>query len=414
MSELAERVLIVTSTFPSAADDDVPRFVHDQVVALAAARPSAMLRVLAPHDRASGSRDRTEHPAFDEHRFRYAPRAWERLAGHGILPAIRRNPLTALLVPALLVGETIAIRRHVRAFRPDVVYAHWFTPQVICARLAVGHRVPIALTTHSNDLAVLARGGPLGRGVARWAMKGVARFSAVSNATLERAGRPFSSVEWAGIAPRGEILPMGVPAELVAAPVAASGVRERGTVLAIGRLVAKKGFHLAIEAVAALAPAHPELRLRIAGTGPEEQSLRALAASLGIADRVSFLGFVSGEAKRNALATADIVVVPSIVDGGDAEGLPVTLLEALAMGALVVASGDSNAGEVVTDGVEALLCRSDDAPALAQALDAALALDGASADAIRHGARVRAEGFAWDRLAAEYWRMLDDTAGERR
>lgn len=100
------------------------------------------------------------------------------------------------------------------------------------------------------------------------------------------------------------------------------------TVVYAGRLEAFKGGSLAIRAVALL----PGWRLEIVGSGPDEQRLRRLAGQLGIADRVSFLGWRSQEDLWRHLAGASALVLPSLRDEA-----PLVVVEALASGVPVVA-----------------------------------------------------------------------------
>ena len=172
-------LLVVASTFPAGPDDSVPRFVYDQVLALKAIRPNWRITVLAPHDARSSTADRTEHAEFTEVRFHYLrPRRWESLAGRGIMPAIRQNPFQLLAVPGLLWGEYRALKRLVARDRPDLVYAHWFTPQAITAA-PVGRRagLPFVFTTHASDVAGWGR---VGGHAARATWEGATRAGARS------------------------------------------------------------------------------------------------------------------------------------------------------------------------------------------------------------------------------------------
>ena len=122
-------------------------------------------------------------------------------------------------------------------------------------------------------------------------------------------------------------------------------------VFAVGRLVRKKGFEYLIDAVASLAPRHARLRLVIAGGGDLDAELRERAAAGGVADRVTFLGSVAHGDVADWLAAADIAAAPSVVDdAGNVDGLPNTVLEALASATPVVATLAGGIGAVAVDG----------------------------------------------------------------
>ena len=121
-------------------------------------------------------------------------------------------------------------------------------------------------------------------------------------------------------------------------------------VLGAGRLTAQKNFPGFLEAAAALSRSLPEVRFVIAGEGPDRASLEKLAAGLGLADRVQFLGFVTR--MRELYLASDVLFFPSFF-----EGTPMTVLEAMASGLPVVASEIDGTAEILTHGVDALLAR---------------------------------------------------------
>ncbi len=147
----------------------------------------------------------------------------------------------------------------------------------------------------------------------------------------------------------------GLPAERISlvynsvdftrfSPPAERPRHRRFVVLGVGRLHPQKNFALFLE----VARLFPDAEFRIAGTGPEEAMLRALAASLGIAERVHFLGHVSDT--RALYADADALLMTSRF-----EGTPLTIMEAMAMRLPIVAPRLDGIGEILSDGVDALL-----------------------------------------------------------
>ena len=142
------------------------------------------------------------------------------------------------------------------------------------------------------------------------------------------------------------------------------------TVLAVGRLVEKKGFDVLIAAVAQL----PDVRARIIGEGPLRADLERRAAQSGAADRIEFAGSRPPAAVREALAAADVLAMPCVVaPDGDRDSMPVVVKEAMAMELLVVASDEVGLPECVR-APWGVLCPPGDADALAVALRDMLAL----------------------------------------
>jgi glycosyltransferase involved in cell wall biosynthesis len=140
--------------------------------------------------------------------------------------------------------------------------------------------------------------------------------------------------------------------------------------LAVGRLVPKKGFDVLIAACRVLRERGVEARCVIAGEGPERARLEGLIDQHDLCGRVALVGPVPQDgliAELYPRATA--LIQPSIVGSdGDQDGIPTVILEALAIGLPVVASSVSGIGEAVIDGETGLLVPPDDADALAAAI----------------------------------------------
>jgi glycosyltransferase involved in cell wall biosynthesis len=125
---------------------------------------------------------------------------------------------------------------------------------------------------------------------------------------------------------------------------------ETPTVLAIGRLEARKGHGLLVEALGRLAKEGTEARVVIVGEGTERATLERLARDLGVSDRLSLPGAVGQDEIGAWFASADVFCMPSL-----AEGLPVVLMEAMASGLPVVAPRLMGIPELVEDGVSGTL-----------------------------------------------------------
>jgi glycosyltransferase involved in cell wall biosynthesis len=149
------------------------------------------------------------------------------------------------------------------------------------------------------------------------------------------------------------------------------GVVEK-KIVAIGRLVPKKGFDTLLVAMAGLC--HENAPCAIIGDGPERGRLEALATRLGVASRVSFLGRLPHDAAMAELSQAALLALPSRrTRDNDSDGFANVLAEAMARGVPVVTTTAAGGGELRADGESALLIPPDDPVSLAVAMGRLLA-----------------------------------------
>jgi glycosyltransferase involved in cell wall biosynthesis len=174
--------------------------------------------------------------------------------------------------------------------------------------------------------------------------------------------------------------------------------------LAVGRLVEKKGFGVLVEA---LALGGAGWRLRIVGDGPLRPQLEDAIARRGLQQHIALVGPLTHRELPAAYAAAHAVAVPSVEDGtGDRDGLPNVVIEAMASGRAVVASAVGAIGTGVEDGATGVLVPPGDAAALAAALDR-LAASPALRARLGGAARASAERqFELDRCTGRFLDVL--------
>jgi colanic acid/amylovoran biosynthesis glycosyltransferase len=135
------------------------------------------------------------------------------------------------------------------------------------------------------------------------------------------------------------------------------------------RLIEKKGLDLTLEAFAMARRTFPKATLKIAGDGPLREPLERQAAALGIAEAVTFAGFLDQAALRAEVREAHFFLHPSRTTGdGNREGVPNAMLEAMASGATVAATIHGGIPEAVVSGESGVLVPENDASALGAAL----------------------------------------------
>jgi glycosyltransferase involved in cell wall biosynthesis len=164
-----------------------------------------------------------------------------------------------------------------------------------------------------------------------------------------------------------------------------------GRIVAVGRLVEKKGFGVLVDACALLKARGLDFECRIIGDGPLQERLSSQIIGLGVADRVSLSGPMPQERLADELGTASIATLPCVITpDGDRDGLPTVLLEAMGKAIPVVTTTVTGGPEIVAEGETGLLCPPDDPKALADALERLLC-DPARARTMGAAGRLRAE-----------------------
>jgi phosphatidylinositol alpha-1,6-mannosyltransferase len=178
----------------------------------------------------------------------------------------------------------------------------------------------------------------------------------------------------------------------------------------------RKGHHVALEAVALALASVPELRWVVIAaderTSAYQEALAARAASLGVADRLRFLGSVSQDDLAAWYQRADVFLLLPVTAGDRIEGLGLVYLEAAAAGTPSIGSRDTGAAEAIVDRETGLLVPQRDSAAAAAALVQLLTDEGARRR-MGEAARRRAQDLSWSRLAerlADAYRRLSQGA----
>jgi glycosyltransferase involved in cell wall biosynthesis len=204
------------------------------------------------------------------------------------------------------------------------------------------------------------------------------------------------------------VMPNGVdPAEFgLTADSPPRSLRNHGPLrlLFVGRLAVEKGIPILLRACEQLTDV--DFNLTIAGGGPRETELRALAAGPALAGRVALTGSVPRGSLGAVYRGADLLIAPSL-----SEAFPVVALEALASGLPVIASDVSGHRESIVDGVNGLLVPVGDPAALAGAIRG-LAVDRARLAELASHAAKSVERFGWERVGVALGEAIERKIGE--
>ena len=395
-------------------------------------RQGDRVTVLVPH--AAGLPPGWEAGGVEVVTFRYAPEAAEVLGyGRSLAADVRVRGGAAAVAPLYAAAARRAVARQLSRRRFDLVHAHWIVPNGVAAAAALRGgggsgsardrspdeagrpsrpgwqatplraraRPAMAIGLHGSDVFLAERRGV--RRLARWALGRAGLLTGSSPELVERMcalGFP---------AERSRVIPYGVDT------VRFSPDRERRRLwrerlgigddatllLGVGRMAAKKGFGVLAAALPPLLGALPGLHVVLAGDGDLLPELAA--ATEPWRARVHLPGAVLRDTLPDLYRAADLFVLPAVHDDrGNVDGLPNVILEAMASGLPVVASGISGIPLAVEDGASGLLVPERDAAALGAAL-LRLLEDAQEARRMGERGRCKAESeLTWDLVAARH------------
>ena len=342
-------------------------------------------------------------------------------------PVERRDPLAFVRTAAL--GARAAGARLIADRRPDILHVHQPIAGYGVLRSAAARGVPALYTFHSSapseyrsrrGMTALHRRG-LG-GAAAVAALWLLEWSCLRRAALVHVLSDFSAQQLRslyGIAGARSVKIAGGadtarfrPAPDRAAARAALGLRPHASLLfTVRNLEARMGLDRLLEAMARLRYFHPNAHLVVAGTGSCANALRKQAATLGIEDRVDFVGFIDDSRLAAYYQAADAFVLPT----RELEGFGLVTVEALACGTPVLGTPVGATPELLAPLDRALLFRDASVAGIADGIDGFLReviADPARASALRASCRRYAESqYGWDRAVSGLERALATVAG---
>lgn len=377
------KILITASTFPRWEGDTEPRFILDYAKAMTKYYEVHVLVPMAP-----GAKKEEKMEGVYVHRYHYFPiHKWETLCYPGaIVPRIKEKKIRAFLVPFLLLSMWRSTKKYSKMV--DLVHAHWIIPQGIVQAGIKG--TPYIVTGHGGDVTGLNM-WPM-KMIKRRALRNACAITGVSNYICEKLRTIYYEAD-------PVMISMGVDISKFSPQKENDKyfTHDKKNVVFVGRLAEKKGVTYLIEAMKDV-----DARLFIIGNGPLEVSLKSQVNVKNLQDRVFFLGSKSHDELPEILASADLFVAPSIVaKDGDQEGLPVSIMEAMASGVPVIAGISGGTKDIVLDGLNGFVVEVTDVDALALRINQIL-----KDDSLRRKMSVEAietsRKFSYEVIASKY------------
>jgi glycosyltransferase involved in cell wall biosynthesis len=294
-----------------------------------------------------------------------------------------------------------ALRAAIEKTSPDILHAHGYKADIygyLASRGLNVTRISTCHTWYDNDLKVYLY-GVLDRAVLR-------RFNMTVGVSEQVAKRLRS----AGVArDKIRIISNGIDVEAFAQayPALRRGPGPNCRLVGlVGRLAPEKGIQYFLQAATIVIRSHPNVEFVIVGDGPERLNLVATASKLGIQDKVRFLGKVDNMA--SVYASLDIVVSSSLK-----EGLPMTILEALAASRPVVATSVGAVPSVISHEQTGLLVPPSNADALACEIIRLLSDREFSEMLGRKGRQIVQERFSAEAMTTQYLKLYSEVIAAR-
>jgi glycosyltransferase involved in cell wall biosynthesis len=303
-----------------------------------------------------------DHSRFELHICGLRPRP-----GSVTIPALRElgvpvvvlNQRTAYDLPALMT-----LVRYVRRHKIDLIHTHLLAGDVMGRLAGFVTRRPVISTIHSGRMDLDDE--PRRR---QWLERWTARLWCRKLVVVSELLRE-EIAEWFNVPPEQVLaIPNGVDTERFRAGTDCDRAATKQALLGadlplvanVARLVPQKGQRYLVEAAKLVAARHPDVRIAFVGDGELRADLEKLASDLGVSSNIVFAGFQSDVA--SILAASDVFTLSSLY-----EGLPVALLEAMAVGCPVVSTDVGGVSQLVRHGETGLLVPPADPAALANAL----------------------------------------------
>ena len=374
------RALFLTHSFPREPGDAAGSFVLKLAVAL---RDHGIdVHVVAPSGDHLPASDRFD--GIPVERFRYAPRRYEKLAYAGNMHTQVRDSWGAKLALLGFLGSEFgsAVRAR-RVFEPDIVHAHWWFPGGLVGTWLSGlSGVPLVTTLHGTDVR-LARATAMARPLFRHVLQQSSAVTTVSRWLARETETLVSGV-------RASVAPMPVATELFSP----GGQRDADRLLFVGRLTTQKGIAALLDAVGRM---KRKVSLDVVGDGALATELADRARTLGIGDRVQWLGHLPQPRLVELYRRATALVVPSTD-----EGLGLVAVEAQLCETPVVGFESGGLTDTVQHDRTGILVPPGSVDALAAALDDLLDRPDRGSDLGRAGRMVALAGFAPESAARRY------------
>ena len=380
------KILVLTSSYPQHSHDPAGLFIQDFATALI--KEGHEVTVLCP-DSPEVKAIKNLPPRLTLHRFQYFfPRSLQKLAyGAGMPDNLSKSVLAKLQIPFFFVAQFFAALR--LAKKHDLIHAHWAIPSGLTAAcIQPLTRKKTILTLHSSDVWMLEK-TQWGSRLLCWIMEHVSLVTTISK---QLKNRVIQITEKTPV----YAAPLGIETGRLKKRTSNPNHEEPRILMTLGRLIFLKGQTHVFSAIQGFR----NIKIVLAGNGPEKENLQQRAHELGV--EAQFLGNVVGEEKEKWLDRANIVLFPSIqTTEGRREGIPIALLESMARGKVIIASDSGAISEVMTHLHNGILVSPGNVAELRYWIEE-LFKNNELKERLEAQARISAQNYSWEKRVKPY------------
>ena len=400
------KILVLSSSYPRYPNDYIAPFLHDLFTEIQGKTHEII--ILVPQIK--GMPKIQEYGNLKVHRIPYTNNINKQVLSDGFLPErLKSNSNRLNLIKYLFNAFRSAIRLHKKK-NFNLIHSQWIFPSGFLG-LVLKFMInrPLIVTIHGAGIFLMKK-YPFLKPFLKLTLKKADLIIFNSNHTKNETLKIYNKLK------NKIVLHQGINIDRF------QDLKEREfpknelfkdnlVILSVGRLIERKGFKYLITAMKHVKKAHPNAKLLIIGTGPEENTLKTLAKGLHLQDDVIFLGQVKGKYIPHYFTKSTLFVLPSIIDrNGDTEGLGIVLLEAMAAGIPVIGTDVGGIVDIIDSDQDGFLVPQKNIKELINSINELLTDKALREKYKKNGLHKVIEKFQWSKIAnktiQEYKKLL--------
>lgn len=384
------KIGVITSVYPEYEDDPHGIFVHRLMREVS--KQGHEVHVIAPY-----TGDKTEYQLDGVYvqKFNYFyPKRFQKLAGRsGMIDNVKEGFFVKIQFLSFIIFNVINSCRKLKDM--DVVHVQWPIPNGLGALfLKWIYNIPYVSTVYGEEVYLSMRYHVTY--ILKFLLIGSSNIITISNATFKASLNIGLSEN------KLDIIPFGVDTSFYK-PLDVDKDEEIFQILSVGYLIERKGFMYLISSIKEVLKEHKNIRLRIVGSGPQEQQIKNHISKLNLENHVEIIGNISDEDLLNMYNSSDLFILPSIIDSqGNTEGLGVVLIEAMACGVPVIGSNIGGITDIIQDGENGLLTSQKDVIGISKSIIKLIEDPDLREKISYNGYKRVQENFTWEVIAKQY------------